>query len=52
MFILVYIITNTTMKQITDIQQKCDHCDYEWQARVQKPKACPRCKRRFDYYEL
>lgn len=30
-------------------QTKCRHCEYEWEARVKTPKACPRCKRRFDY---
>ncbi|MDP2749566.1 MAG: hypothetical protein Q8O89_01895 [Nanoarchaeota archaeon] len=28
---------------------KCELCTYEWQPRVDNPKACPRCKRRFDY---
>lgn len=28
---------------------KCQHCDYEWEPRKEKPKACPRCKRRLDY---
>ena len=23
---------------------KCKHCGYEWAARVEKPKVCPRCK--------
>ncbi|MFH1501370.1 MAG: hypothetical protein ABIE22_05510 [archaeon] len=27
----------------------CEFCDYEWESRIQEPKACPRCKRRFDY---
>ena len=27
---------------------KCDRCGYEWEARVKKPVACPRCKVRFD----
>ena len=27
----------------------CEHCEYEWETRKEKPKACPRCKRRFDY---
>ena len=31
---------------------KCKHCEYEWEARVAEPKACPRCKRRFDYVKL
>ncbi len=25
---------------------KCKRCGYEWAARVEKPKACPECKRR------
>lgn len=28
---------------------KCEVCEYEWEPRVTSPKACPRCKRRFDY---
>ncbi|MBN2566750.1 hypothetical protein JXB02_01535 [Candidatus Woesearchaeota archaeon] len=28
---------------------RCDFCDYTWMTRVKTPKACPRCKRRFDY---
>ena len=28
---------------------KCDKCNYEWDNREPEPKACPRCKRRFDY---
>lgn len=27
----------------------CNTCQYEWMSRVENPKACPRCKRRFDY---
>ncbi len=32
----------------------CKHCEYIWESRKENPKACPRCKRRFDYpkYEL
>ena len=28
---------------------KCNKCNYEWDNREPEPKACPRCKRRFDY---
>jgi len=28
---------------------KCYECGYEWDSRVAKPKACPRCKTRLDY---
>ncbi len=28
---------------------KCIKCNYEWEARVKEPKACPRCKTRLDY---
>lgn len=28
---------------------KCEHCDYEWNARKEHPVSCPRCKKRFDY---
>jgi len=27
----------------------CEKCSYEWVARVESPKSCPRCKFRFDY---
>ncbi len=27
----------------------CPKCDYEWESRVEEPKACPRCKSRLDY---
>ncbi len=27
----------------------CCFCSYKWESRVESPKACPRCKRRFDY---
>ncbi|MBW3000473.1 hypothetical protein KY341_01200 [Candidatus Woesearchaeota archaeon] len=27
----------------------CEKCDYEWTPKVEQPKSCPRCKRRFDY---
>ena len=30
-------------------QYKCYKCEYEWEARKEKPKACPRCKVRLDY---
>lgn len=29
----------------------CEFCAYEWITRVDNPKSCPRCKRRFDYKE-
>ncbi|MEK6947515.1 MAG: hypothetical protein AABX32_07965 [Nanoarchaeota archaeon] len=28
---------------------QCEFCTYRWISRVQNPKSCPRCKRRFDY---
>ncbi|MFH1589672.1 MAG: hypothetical protein ABIB43_03850 [archaeon] len=31
------------------MNQSCEHCEYEWISRIETPKACPRCKRRFDY---
>ena len=31
------------------MNKKCDKCEYQWASRIQQPKACPRCKRRFDY---
>lgn len=37
-----------TITTITIIM-KCPHCDYEWNPRKEKPKSCPRCKRRLDY---
>ena len=32
-------------------EKECIFCEYAWQSRVEMPKACPRCKRRFDYIE-
>ena len=29
-------------------QMKCPKCHYGWETRVNKPKACPRCKTRLD----
>lgn len=29
----------------------CEFCTYRWVSRVEIPKSCPRCKRRFDYKE-
>jgi len=26
----------------------CPFCHWDWRARVENPKACPRCKRRLD----
>lgn len=31
---------------------KCIKCEYEWESRVQEPKACPRCKTRLDYIKI
>jgi len=28
---------------------ECNKCEYEWESRVQNPKACPRCKTRLDF---
>lgn len=28
---------------------KCEYCGYDWKPRTDKPKSCPRCKKRFDY---
>lgn len=27
----------------------CKKCLYNWESRVEKPKACPRCKTRLDF---
>lgn len=43
---LIYLYTFTT---ITTRKMKCKYCNYEWEPRKKQPKACPRCKRRFDY---
>ena len=29
----------------------CEFCTYRWITKVDSPKSCPRCKRRFDYKE-
>lgn len=31
---------------------KCYKCSYEWKARLENPKSCPRCKTRFDNINL
>lgn len=31
--------------------RECEFCTYRWTAKVDSPKSCPRCKRRFDYKE-
>ena len=30
-------------------EYQCYKCQYEWETRTKKPKACPRCKTRLDY---
>ena len=30
----------------------CNKCGYEWEARIDSPVSCPRCKVRFDYGEV
>ena len=32
-----------------NIKRACEFCTYRWIAKVDSPKSCPRCKRRFDY---
>lgn len=29
--------------------RECEFCTYRWLTKVDSPKSCPRCKRRFDY---
>jgi len=33
------------------VKHYCIHCEYEWKARVEEPKSCPRCKKRLDYFQ-
>ncbi|MBI2564498.1 hypothetical protein HYV79_00720 [Candidatus Woesearchaeota archaeon] len=33
-------------------QHSCEYCTYGWFPRVESPKSCPRCKRRFDYKDI
>lgn len=40
---IVYV---SMAKTITININKCLRCDYEWQGRIEKPKACPECKTR------
>ena len=40
------IITTIHPKVVT---MKCKTCEYAWETRIDNPKSCPRCKRRFDY---
>lgn len=28
---------------------QCKRCSYGWESRVERPKACPRCKTRLDF---
>lgn len=32
-----------------DKVNECEFCTYRWTPKVDSPKSCPRCKRRFDY---
>jgi len=32
--------------------RNCEFCAYRWTSRVNNPKSCPRCKRRFDYKDV
>ena len=29
-------------------KQHCPKCGYDWNSKVERPKACPRCKTRLD----
>jgi len=40
------------VKVIMAIKKTCEYCDYGWLSRVDEPKSCPRCKRRFDYKDI
>lgn len=31
--------------------RKCYKCKYIWEARIEKPKSCPKCKTRLDVKE-
>lgn len=33
------------MKKSLNEFLKCNLCNWEWRARITKPKVCPRCKR-------
>ena len=32
------------------MEQHCNQCDFDWESRVEEPRACPRCKR-YDWRE-
>lgn len=34
------------------MKTKCQYCGYEWESRVDKPMACPRCKRYLPIKEI
>jgi len=34
------------------VTKSCEFCTYSWESRVDDPKSCPRCKRRFDYKDI
>ena len=37
---------------MTNNEKSCEFCTYKWISRVETPKSCPRCKRRFDYKDI
>ena len=49
MYIMLTLGIRITVIITTIMKQNCEHCEYVWTSRVEEPKACPRCKRRFDY---
>ena len=44
---LLYYDHNIILKEVIIIKVMCpfENCKYEWLARVEKPKTCPKCKR-------
>ena len=36
---------------MSNYNKECEFCTYRWVPKVDSPKSCPRCKRRFDYKE-
>ena len=43
--LIISFMTTMTMNN----KKTCPMCKYQWISRKEKPKECPRCKRRFDY---
>lgn len=41
--------TRVAVREAQSVEVTCDHCDYNWRARVAQPVKCPSCQRRLDW---